>query len=189
MLRGRVNGQPSAWLKCSHPCSVLSATCARVPNAQDGTAPQPAESPAFAGLSHAPREIRTPTVQTDHKALNLARAVPDPSECRRSAHLNPGGWTIWTSWTGRLLSRCCHGIHGIAVAPRRKRARPLRLRRCSASGVTGSGVAAHRGLVRLLPFPLAERCSPERHARVVDARCALTQLPAPQTARRGHGRR
>jgi hypothetical protein len=39
------------------------------------------------GFPCAPMEIRTPTVQTDHKALNLARGLPDPSECRRCAHL------------------------------------------------------------------------------------------------------
>jgi hypothetical protein len=40
--------------------------------------------------------IRTPTVQTDHKALNLAHDLPDPSQCRRndirSARLDDLDW-------------------------------------------------------------------------------------------------
>jgi hypothetical protein len=50
----------------------------------------------LATAQNAPREIRTPTVQTDHKALNLARGVPYPSDGRRDAHFDPRGWTIWT---------------------------------------------------------------------------------------------
>jgi hypothetical protein len=49
--------------------------------------------------SKAERAIGTPTLRTDHNALNLARDLPpDPSECRRNAHLTraagrsgPGG--------------------------------------------------------------------------------------------------
>jgi hypothetical protein len=55
---------------------------------------------------YAPREIRTPTTRKGHKALNLARGVPDPSDCGRSAHLiraagrsGPGGRDV-----------CCHGV-------------------------------------------------------------------------------
>ena len=54
---------------------------------EDGTGSQTAESPAIAGLSLASREIRTPMVQTDHKAPNRAGGLPDPSECRRYAPL------------------------------------------------------------------------------------------------------
>src|SRR5918999_3910732 len=43
-----------------------------------------AENPAFAGLSHAPREIRTPTTRKGHKALNLAGGLHDPSISRIS---------------------------------------------------------------------------------------------------------
>ena len=64
------------------------------------------ESLTFRRASHAPREIRTPTVQTDDKALNLARDLPDPSERHRYAHLiraagrsGPGGRGV-----------CCHGV-------------------------------------------------------------------------------
>src|SRR5947208_13066173 len=39
------------------------------------------KSPAFAGLSNAPRETRTPTGETPHKALNLAR-LPIPPQAR-----------------------------------------------------------------------------------------------------------
>ena len=55
---------------------MLQATCSHVPTGQGGTGSPTAKNPAFAGLSDAPREIRTPTVQTDHKALNLARDCP-----------------------------------------------------------------------------------------------------------------
>src|SRR6187455_57519 len=37
----------------------------------------------------APREIRTPTVQTDHKALNLAR-LPVPPQARSRLSINAG---------------------------------------------------------------------------------------------------
>jgi hypothetical protein len=46
-------------------------------------------------LRNAPGEIRTATVQAEHKALNLARDLPDPSERRGNEHLF-GAWTIWT---------------------------------------------------------------------------------------------
>src|SRR3954453_6944435 len=56
--------------------------------------------------SDAPREIRTPTVQTDHKALNLAEALLVLSFYRRIAHSirrdgrsGPGGQRV-----------CCHGV-------------------------------------------------------------------------------
>jgi len=39
--------------------------------------------PSFRDERNAPREIRTPTVQTDHKALNLARDLLHPSERHR----------------------------------------------------------------------------------------------------------
>src|SRR5215208_2924603 len=57
-------------------------------------------------LLHAPRETRTPPVQTDHKALNLARGLPDPSECGRYAHL------IRAAGRSRRggLGVCCHGV-------------------------------------------------------------------------------
>jgi hypothetical protein len=38
---------------------------------------------SIAGLSDAPREIRTPTVQTNHEALNLAGRTPMVSMRRR----------------------------------------------------------------------------------------------------------
>jgi hypothetical protein len=55
---------------------------------------------------NAPREIRTPTVQTDHKALNLAREVPDPSERRGYAHLIRAGGRPGRNGRGV----CCHGV-------------------------------------------------------------------------------
>ena len=46
-----------------------------------GKHPNNDESPDFAGLSSAPRETRTPTDHTVHKALNLAR-LPIPPQAR-----------------------------------------------------------------------------------------------------------
>src|SRR4051794_16204096 len=40
-------------------------------------------------LLNAPREIRTPTVQTDHKALNLAR-LPVPPQARSRLSIDAG---------------------------------------------------------------------------------------------------
>ena len=80
---------------------MLSATCSHVPSGEDGTSLQTAENPVFAGLSSASREIRTPTIQTDHKALNLARDLLVLSAGRRNAHsirddgrFEPGGQCV-----------------------------------------------------------------------------------------------
>jgi hypothetical protein len=67
-------------------------------------------------LSHAPREIRTPTVQTDHKARNLARNLPDPSECRRRSErlddpdLVDGAFVVtgWEVVADYALNRALH---------------------------------------------------------------------------------
>jgi len=84
-------------------CEAESRSDAQLPCAASGAA-------AAAGFNqlgcqkpcqatrNAPRKIRTPTVQTDHKALDLARELPYPSERCGYAHLilaarrsGPGG--------------------------------------------------------------------------------------------------
>jgi hypothetical protein len=55
---------------------------------------------------NAPREVRTPTVQTDHKALNLARFLAVLSY-RPAAHVSSGD--DGRSGTGGR-SVCCHGV-------------------------------------------------------------------------------
>ena len=54
---------------------------------------------------NAPREIRTPTVQTDHKALNLAREVPVLSYRRRNAGFVRDDGPVTDS---------AHSAHGVA---------------------------------------------------------------------------
>jgi hypothetical protein len=69
---------------------------------------------------NAPREIRTPTVQTDHKALNLARDLPDPSGWRRFAHLCRAAGR--SGLGGR--DACCHRVVTATVATPTGPARP-----------------------------------------------------------------
>jgi hypothetical protein len=76
------------------------------PSARTARGPQTAENAALAGLSDAPREIRTPTVQTDHKALNLARYLPVLPTNRRSQHPVQGHGR--SGLGGRGV--CCHGV-------------------------------------------------------------------------------
>jgi hypothetical protein len=69
--------------------------------------PTPSESPANQdecaqgdSNSHGPNGPQGP-----EPCARPARSVRAP----RIRTSDPGGWTIWTWWTGRLLSRCCHG--------------------------------------------------------------------------------
>ena len=67
---------------------------------------------------NAPREIRTPTVQTDHKALNLAR-LPVPPQARGRASIEPGRLqpALDAVRTGRLLCEHMFGSrHSTASA-------------------------------------------------------------------------
>ena len=105
--RGQGGRAPSApGPKCSQFCSHVVSNVFPRSHGRGRHGSQTAENPAFAGLSDAPREIRTPTVQTDHKALNLARRLPVLSYRRRIAlsireggRFGPGGRGV-----------CCHGV-------------------------------------------------------------------------------
>ncbi len=90
--RGRAPGAA-----CSRWRAVPCASCTLVPSSA---------APSSRYLRNAPREIRTPTVQTDHKALNLAQDLPDPSERRRNAHLLHAAGRSGRG--GRSV--CCHGV-------------------------------------------------------------------------------
>src|SRR5215210_3643571 len=55
---------------------------------------------------NAPREIRTPTVQTDHKALNLAR-LPVPPQARSSLSIERGIAGVDAVRAGRYSANTC----------------------------------------------------------------------------------
>jgi hypothetical protein len=66
---------------------------------------RPSQNPALAGLFSAPRETRTPTGHTAHKALNLVERVSVVSDASRFGLLEPFGWTHWTHCEQHLLPR------------------------------------------------------------------------------------
>ena len=85
--------------------------------------PRQQKTPPLRGFPMRPGRFELP-VQTDHKALNLARDLPVPSYCGLNSASRPRLWTIWTRWTARLFSRCCHASisHGAGNGGRRRTA-------------------------------------------------------------------
>jgi hypothetical protein len=116
--QGRVfvpSSRTSSWIPCTrngrrtHPEAGNPGCCHRVVTAVSRREPRcsgRARRDPFAGSSDAPREIRTPTVQTDHKALNLAAGMISRSPGQRFAHsIRPA------RRSGRTGSGvCCHGV-------------------------------------------------------------------------------
>jgi hypothetical protein len=163
--QGRVfvpSSRTSSWIPCTrngrrtHPEAENPGCCHRVVTAVSRREPRcsgRARRDPFAGSSDAPREIRTPTVQTDHKALNLAQSLPVRSCRRRSAHCiqddgrsGPGGqcvrchgvltgqrsgsvvWPVSVTSRGVTCRHALRVIRGGLAPPRRER--PRRARRC-----------------------------------------------------------
>ena len=133
--------------------------------ASDALVPSFAAS-IFSRPRNAPREIRTPTVQTDHKALNLAR-LPVPPQARAPLSIEPGLAGVDAVRVGGYSANTCsdyviqHGYGGRSDGrpePHQAAAGNLRLRQ----GATGASTAIRRRFAtsaRPSASPRPRRCT------------------------------